>query len=95
MTLWTDQKWWDLNVNDGGAADDVFDAAGLPVRSWINRVPIFEGKVDMKQVQGLADGSVEYVKAPKAKAKEPEEVPKEKPKAKAPAKKAVPKKKAR
>ena len=49
--------WWHINV-DKGKCEAAFVAAGLPLPNWVNREPVFEGKVDLKKVNEIVAGVI-------------------------------------
>jgi hypothetical protein len=54
MAIWTDQEWWDADI-DKEAAEKALNDAGLNVVKWVNRKPICDPE-EMERVQAIAAG---------------------------------------
>jgi hypothetical protein len=54
MGLWTDQEWWDADI-DKEAAENALNDAGFSVVNWVNRKPICHPE-EMERVQAICAG---------------------------------------
>ncbi len=54
MGLWSDQEWWDADI-DKEVAETRLNDAGFTVVKWVNRKPICDPE-EMERVQAICAG---------------------------------------